>query len=215
MAGSQGNIFSVHVAILMRWGVTIFKMPPSTAATVNQFPNPKVSIVEGEGAGGEGQGGHLLFLIRMDQFSLPPLCLSILGAFFLFLKLSFKLFPPSPPHFPSVPRELNGAEESCHFKMSPRQNKNPLMLVLFSLHYQLRLLVTYTRDGFSAYDPQNLLRAFRSSNGVVAYLRQSSYYRWAIGSLQDTEKAATRCPWLNFSELSLIKCSYQTGVKHN
>lgn len=30
----------------MRWGVTIFKMPPSTAATVNQFLNPKVSDVE-------------------------------------------------------------------------------------------------------------------------------------------------------------------------
>lgn len=42
------KLFSVHVAILMRWGVTIFKMPPSTAATVNQFPNPKVSEVERE-----------------------------------------------------------------------------------------------------------------------------------------------------------------------
>lgn len=71
LVGGPGNIFFVHVAILMRWGVTIFKMPPSTAATVNQFPNPKVSDVEREEKGKEGQGGHLLFLIRMDQSSSP------------------------------------------------------------------------------------------------------------------------------------------------
>lgn len=74
--GGEGNIFSVHVAILTRWGVTIFKMPPSTAATVNQFPNPKVSDVEKEEEGEEGQGGHLLFLIRMDPPLLPALVLS-------------------------------------------------------------------------------------------------------------------------------------------
>lgn len=41
--GGRGNTFSVHVAILTRQGASIHKMPASTAATVNQFPNPKVS----------------------------------------------------------------------------------------------------------------------------------------------------------------------------
>lgn len=92
MAGGQGNIFSVHVAILMRWGVTIFKMPPSTAATVNQFPNPKVSDVEREEEGEEGQGGHLLFLIRMDQSSAPFLSHFISASSVLALSFSYALF---------------------------------------------------------------------------------------------------------------------------
>lgn len=51
MLGGRGHVFSLPVAILMRLGVTIFKMPPSTAATVNQFSNPKVSDVERGGWG--------------------------------------------------------------------------------------------------------------------------------------------------------------------
>lgn len=132
----QGNLFSVHVAILMRRGVTIFKMPPSTAATVNQFPNPKVSDVEKEVEGEEGQRGHLLFLIRMDQSTSPPLSLylSISGAHSLFLMFPFELFSShfflslSPSRFGPPPRELNGAEEGCHFKMSPHWNKDLLTL---------------------------------------------------------------------------------------
>lgn len=46
--GGRGKIFSVHVAILTRQGAGVLKMPASTAATVNQFPNPKVSDVERE-----------------------------------------------------------------------------------------------------------------------------------------------------------------------
>lgn len=123
--GGQGNIFSVHVAILMRWGVTIFKMPPSTAATVNQFPNPKVSDVEREGEGEEGQGGHLLFLIRLDQPSSSPLSHFISASLvlsFSFLRSLLILYrlSLSAPHFGPPPRDLNGAEEGCHFKMSPR-----------------------------------------------------------------------------------------------
>lgn len=101
-------------------------MPPSTAATVNQFPNPKVSDVEKEGEAEEGQEGHLLFLIRMDQSSSPflsPLYLGISGTLFLF-RGSFKpLSPPATfplPHFGSPPRDFNGSVEGCHFKMSSR-----------------------------------------------------------------------------------------------
>lgn len=93
MLGGRGHIFSLCVAILTRLGVTIFKMPPSTATTVNQFPNPKVSDVEREGEAEEGQGGHLLFLIRMDQPSSPFLSLlylGISGILFSSLQLSFK-----------------------------------------------------------------------------------------------------------------------------
>lgn len=138
LADGQCSIFSVHVAILMRWGVTIFKMPLSTAATVNQFQNPKVSIVKREEGGGEGQGGHLLFLIRMDQpFFLPPCSfLTISGTSFLFAP--FQCFPPfsllfylSISLFCPLPWELNGTKEGCHFKMSPWQNKDPLGLVFF------------------------------------------------------------------------------------
>lgn len=65
-------------------------MPPSTAATVNQFPNPKVSDVEKEGEGEEGQGGHLLFLIRMDQSSSSSLSRFISAS----LMLSFSFLAP-------------------------------------------------------------------------------------------------------------------------
>lgn len=108
LPGGRGHIFSLCAAILTRLGVTIFKMPPSTAATVNQFSNPKVSDVEREGEAEEGQGGHLLFLIRMDQSSSPflsPLYLSISGTLFLFLGSLSSLYspPPRPPsHFPSA-----------------------------------------------------------------------------------------------------------------
>lgn len=129
----------------MRWGVTIFKMPPSTAATVNQFPNPKVSDVARGEEGEEGQGGHLLFLIRMDHSSSPysalslSLNLSSSGALSLFLTLVFKPFYPptfpclllSPPHFGSPPRDLNGAEEGCHFKCHPSETRDPLTVVFF------------------------------------------------------------------------------------
>lgn len=99
LLGGGGHISSLHVAILTRLGVTIFKMPPSTAATVNQFPNPKVSDVEKEGEAEEGQGGHLLFLIRMDQSSSPflsPFYLSISGTLFLFLSSLSSLYLPPP-----------------------------------------------------------------------------------------------------------------------
>lgn len=96
LVGGRGNISTVHVAILTRWGVSIFKMPPSTAATVNQFPNPKVSNVEKEGEGEEGQGGHLLFLIRMDQSTSPSLSFFISVSLVLSLFLS-SLYPPTPP----------------------------------------------------------------------------------------------------------------------
>lgn len=101
MPGGRGHIFSLRAAILTRLGVTIFKMPPSTAVTVNQFSNPKVSDVEREGEAEEGQGGHLLFLIRMDQSSSPflsPLYLSISGTLFLFLGSFSSLY--SPPLLP-------------------------------------------------------------------------------------------------------------------
>lgn len=120
------------MAILMRWGVTIFKMPPSTAATVNQFPNSKVSDVERDEEREEGQGGHLLFLIRMDQSSSPTrsLYLSICGTLAPF-KLFSSHFSLSTPHSGCPPRELNGTEEGCHFKMSPWRNKDPLTPVFF------------------------------------------------------------------------------------
>lgn len=105
MPGGQGHIFSLRVAILTRLGVTILKMPPSTAATVNQFSNPKVNDVEREGEAEEGQGGHLLFLIRMDQSSSPflsPLYLGISGTLFSFPRLSFKPLSLTPSHFPSA-----------------------------------------------------------------------------------------------------------------
>lgn len=108
LLGGQGHIFSLCVGILTRLGVTIFKMPPSTAATVNQFSNPKVTDVErgGRGEAEEGQGAHLLFLIRMDQSSSPFLSLlylSISGTLFLFLSSLSSLYPsPSPSHFPSA-----------------------------------------------------------------------------------------------------------------
>lgn len=138
----------MHVAILMRWGVTIFKMPLSTAATVNQFQNPKVSIVKREEGGGEGQEGHLLFLIRMDQsFFFPSLPVLLSPS----LALSFFLLPfqVSPFHFFYLsmylfcppPWELNGTDEGCHFKMSPWQNKNSHVHVFFqyatSFHFYL------------------------------------------------------------------------------
>lgn len=145
LPGGRGHIFSLCAAILTRLGVTIFKMPPSTAVTVNQFSNPKVSDVEREGEAEEGQGGHLLFLIRMDQSSSPflsPLYLSISGTLFLFLGSLSSLYSPPPPpatfplpHFGSPPRDFNGSEEGCHFKMSSWWNKGPAVLHVFPLHH--------------------------------------------------------------------------------
>lgn len=115
-------------------------MPPSTAATVNQFPNPKVSDVEKEGDREEGQGDHLFFLIRMNQsyfLSLPRfisasplLSFSFLAPFQAFILALFHL---TPPHFGSPPRDLNGTDKSCHFKMSSPWNKDPLTIVF--LHF--------------------------------------------------------------------------------
>lgn len=107
-------------------------MPPSTAATVNQFLNSKVSDVEREQEREEGQGGHLLFLIRMNQSSSSTLSLSqhlcYSCSFQAFFSSHFSL---STPHFGCPPRELNGTEEGCHFKMSPWRNKDPLTPVFF------------------------------------------------------------------------------------
>lgn len=104
LLGGRGHILSIRMAILTRLRVTIFKMPPSTAATVNQFSNPKVSDAERGREAEEGQGGHLLFLIRMDQPSSPflsPLNLGISGTLFLLLS-SLSILYPSPSHFPSA-----------------------------------------------------------------------------------------------------------------
>lgn len=108
--GGRRNIFSVHVPILTRGGASILKMPASTAATVNQFPNPKVSDGKRERGKkkervfeGEGQGCHLLFLIRMDQSSSASLSLPLpfLASFQAFI---LPVYHPSIP--PSVPPSL-------------------------------------------------------------------------------------------------------------
>lgn len=185
--GGQGNIFSVHVAILMRVGVTIFKMPPSTAATVNQFPNPKVSDVEREGEGEEGQGGHLLFLIRMDQSSSLALSHFISGSlvlsftFLCSLSSLYPLAPPlSPPHFRSSPRDLNGGEWGCHFKMSPVETRTHSRLY-FSTPPPVPLLVTYTSVcfwDFPTFHLQSQRPALWGSAVVVAHIQCSDSCSW-------------------------------------
>lgn len=123
--GGRGNIFFVHVAILTRADASILKMPASTAATVNQFPNPKVSDGEkrereGERGEGkerlcerEGQGCHLLFLIRMDQSSSASLSPphSFLAPFQAFILPVYH--PRIPPSVPPSPR--------CHRILGPFQ----------------------------------------------------------------------------------------------
>lgn len=149
----------------MRWGVTIFKMPPSTAATVNQFPNSKVSDVEREEEREEGQGGHLLFLIRMDQSSSPTLSLSQhLWYSCPFQALFLSLFPLYTSFW--VPsKELNGTEEGCHFKMSPSRNKDPLTPVFFR---SIRSLHTWEYFGyFSTFDLQSQAAALWGLTEVV------------------------------------------------
>lgn len=88
LAFGQGSIFSVHVAILMRWGCYHFQNATLNSGNSKSISKPKGQWCrEKEGEREKGQGGHLLFLIRMDQSSFS------LSHLFLFWKSS--VFPPS------------------------------------------------------------------------------------------------------------------------
>lgn len=89
----------------MRWGVTIFKMPPSTAATVNQFPNPKVSDVE-RGREKERKAKGAICYSSLEWIS-PPLALSLFisASLPLFLNALFQAFFPLT--FPSLSLSLH------------------------------------------------------------------------------------------------------------
>lgn len=75
-------------------------MPPSTAATVNQFPNPKVSDVEKEGEAEEGQGGHFCYSSLEWISPLLPSSSRFISASlapFFFSSALFQAFISSPP----------------------------------------------------------------------------------------------------------------------
>lgn len=92
LAVGQGNIFSVHVAILMRWGVLPFsKCHHQQRQTVNQFPNPKVSDVE---RGRKAMGA--ICYSSLEWISPPspclPLALYLSQHLWRSLSLSYTLF---------------------------------------------------------------------------------------------------------------------------
>ncbi len=120
----------------------------------------------------------------MDQSSSPSLSRFISASVvlsFSFLRSLSSFYPPtfpslSPSHFGPPPRELNGTEEGCHFKMSPRWNKDPLTLVF--LHFTTSPRFSYIHVRFCFFHLRPLKSAYLQSQPafwgvtvVVAHIR--------------------------------------------